>query len=77
MRVGASRYGPSTVRSSDPMFCEDYENMVDVQFHDVFYNKKELQNRLHFMMMRTKYQFKVYKSSSSLLVVHCMDNNCA
>ncbi|KAL5552033.1 hypothetical protein UlMin_002209 [Ulmus minor] len=58
------------------MFHEDYENLVDVLVHDVFDNKKQLQNWLHFMMMRTKYQFKVHKSSPSLLVVHCMDNNC-
>ena len=28
-------------------------------------------------MIRTRYEFKVHKSSPSLLVVHCMDNNCS
>ena len=48
----------------------------DVQVHDVFDNKNKLQKRLHFMMIRTKYQFKVHKSSPRLLVMHCMDDNC-
>ncbi|KAL5561693.1 hypothetical protein UlMin_031440 [Ulmus minor] len=29
------------------------------------------------MMIRTRYEFKVHKSSPSLLVVRCIDNNCS
>ncbi|KAL5582870.1 hypothetical protein UlMin_015312 [Ulmus minor] len=34
-------------------------------------------NKMHFMTLITKYEFKVHKSSQSLLVVRCMDNTCS
>ena len=51
--------------------------MYDVEVGDVFDSKEEFQKCLHLMMMRTKYEFKVHKSSPTLLVVRCMDSNCS
>ncbi|KAL5581810.1 hypothetical protein UlMin_014252 [Ulmus minor] len=67
----------STVGSNDPLQREDDDNLFDVEVSDVLNNKKEFQKRLHLMMIRTRYEFKVQKSSPNLVVVHCMDNNCS
>ena len=67
----------STVGSNDPIRCEDDGNLFDVEVSDVFNSKQQFQKRLHLMMIRIRYEFKVYKLSPSLLVVRCMDNNCS
>ncbi|KAL5561678.1 hypothetical protein UlMin_031425 [Ulmus minor] len=70
-------YKESTVGSNDPIRREDDGNLFDVEVSDVFSSKQEFQKRLHLMMIRTRYEFKVHKSSPSFLVVRCMDNNCS
>ncbi|KAL5580382.1 hypothetical protein UlMin_012824 [Ulmus minor] len=69
--VHTIRNGKSTIRSSEPVIHDGYENVTN----DMFDSKNDLQTRLHIKMMRTNYQFKVYKSNTSFLVVRCMDNN--
>ena len=65
----ASRSGQSAIGSNDPFQREDSSNQCDVEVSDVFDNKQEFQKRLHLMMIRNKYKFKVHKSSPSLLIV--------
>ena len=69
--------GQSTVGSNNPIHQEDYGNLFDVEVSDVLDNKQEFQKRLHLMTMITKYEFKVHKSSPSLLIVQCTNNNCS
>ncbi|KAL5562717.1 hypothetical protein UlMin_032464 [Ulmus minor] len=66
--------GQSTIGSNDPFQCQEMSNQCDVEAFDVFDNKQEFQKCLHLMMIRTKYKFKMHKSSPTLLVVQCMDN---
>ena len=68
---GGAHASGLTVDSSDLVNREGYDNLFDIQLHDVFDSKKDFEKLLHLMMMRkrTYYQFKVHKSSPSLLVV--------
>ncbi|KAL5559897.1 hypothetical protein UlMin_036108 [Ulmus minor] len=73
----AGLIGQSTIGSNDPIRREDDGNLFDVEVSDVFNSKQEFQKCLHLMIIRTRYEFKVHNSSPTLLVVHCMDNNCS
>ncbi|KAL5543456.1 hypothetical protein UlMin_007240 [Ulmus minor] len=49
----------------------------EIEEHRIFQSKKELMTCLSITSMREKFQYKVFKSKPSFVVVHCVHTSCS
>ena len=47
-----------------------------IEKKQIYYNKKELQKKLYMIALKNKFEFKTIKSTTKLLVLQCVDNEC-
>ena len=47
-----------------------------IEEKQIYYSKKELQKQLYMIALKNKFEFKTIKSTTKLLVLQCVDNEC-